>query len=279
MNALGRPAVVCLLLLAPAARAQFVETTADPASVRLRGPTAVYTLLIHGRTADGRLVDRTRDAHFRSLDPKVAAVSAAGVVRAAGDGRTTVVAEIDGKSLNVAVSAEDATAPRRFNFENDVEPLLSRYGCNSAGCHGKAEGQNGFKLSVFGFDPAADYAALVKEARGRRIFPASPGLQPCPPQNIRTDRPRRRRPHPGRLRRLRDAARLDRGRRPASACRPTPRPTAVRVEPRERVLAPGGKQQLRVIATYSDGREADVTALAKFQSNNDGLASVQPTAW
>ena len=65
-------------------------------------------------------------------------------------------------------------APRRFNFENDVEPILSRYGCNSAGCHGKAEGQNGFKLSVFGFDPAADYAALVKEARGRRVFPAAP---------------------------------------------------------------------------------------------------------
>src|SRR6516225_9609679 len=63
---------------------------------------------------------------------------------------------------------------RAYHFENDIEPLLSRYSCNSSGCHGKAEGQNGFKLSVFGFDPAADYAALVKEGRGRRIFPAAP---------------------------------------------------------------------------------------------------------
>ena len=82
MNALGRSAVVYFLLLSPAVHAQYVETTVDPATVQLRGPAAVYTLLIHGRTADGRLVDRTRNARFRSLDPKVAAVSDAGVVRA-----------------------------------------------------------------------------------------------------------------------------------------------------------------------------------------------------
>src|SRR5437867_4737932 len=63
---------------------------------------------------------------------------------------------------------------RPFHFENDIEPLLSRFGCNSSGCHGKAEGQNGFKLSVFGFDPAADHAALTKEARGRRVLPGAP---------------------------------------------------------------------------------------------------------
>ena len=67
-----------------------------------------------------------------------------------------------------------AVEPRRFNFENDIVPLLSRHGCNSSGCHGKAEGQNGFKLSVFGFDPAADYAALVKEGRGRRVQLSAP---------------------------------------------------------------------------------------------------------
>src|SRR5438128_7699009 len=67
-----------------------------------------------------------------------------------------------------------ADPPRAFHFENDIEPLLSRYNCNSSGCHGKAEGQNGFKLSVFGYDPAGDYSALVKEGRGRRVFPAAP---------------------------------------------------------------------------------------------------------
>src|SRR4029453_7187596 len=59
-------------------------------------------------------------------------------------------------------------------FANDVVPLFSKLGCNSAGCHGKASGQNGFKLSVFGFDPGGDYSALGKEGRGRRIFPGAP---------------------------------------------------------------------------------------------------------
>src|SRR6202011_5466999 len=73
-----------------------------------------------------------------------------------------------------AVTVKGAGDVRRFNFENDVIPLFSRHGCNSSGCHGKAEGQNGFKLSVFGFDPPADFAALTKEDRGRRVFPSSP---------------------------------------------------------------------------------------------------------
>src|SRR5437016_11672844 len=64
--------------------------------------------------------------------------------------------------------------PRHFNFENDIVPVLSKFGCNTSGCHGKAAGQNGFKLSVFGFDPAADYAALKQEGRGRRVLPTFP---------------------------------------------------------------------------------------------------------
>src|SRR5215831_16753322 len=63
---------------------------------------------------------------------------------------------------------------RPLNFANDIEPLLARHGCNAGGCHGRASGQNGFKLSLFGFDPVFDYNALVKEDRGRRVFPAAP---------------------------------------------------------------------------------------------------------
>ena len=61
-----------------------------------------------------------------------------------------------------------------LDFTNDIVPLLSKQGCNSGACHGKAIGQNGFKLSLFGFDPAFDYAALVHEGRGRRISAAAP---------------------------------------------------------------------------------------------------------
>src|SRR5260370_4431588 len=79
-----------------------------------------------------------------------------------------------GLSLALVFTVPAAARPRAYHFENDIEPLLSRYGCNTSGCHGKAEGQNGFKLSVFGFDLAADYAALTQEGRGRRVLPAVP---------------------------------------------------------------------------------------------------------
>src|SRR4029079_1773793 len=90
------------------------------------------------------------------------------------DGTGSVVVEAAGQRRNVVIEVSGSQSAWSFNFENDVGPLLSRYRCNSSGCHGKAEGQNGFKLSVFGFDPPADYNALTKEGRGRRVFPAVP---------------------------------------------------------------------------------------------------------
>ncbi len=60
-----------------------------------------------------------------------------------------------------------------MQFAGDVMPVFTKLGCNSGGCHGKQSGQGGFKLSVFGFDPAADFNAIVKEGRGRRSLPAA----------------------------------------------------------------------------------------------------------
>src|SRR4051794_355923 len=61
-----------------------------------------------------------------------------------------------------------------ISFLNEVVPIFTRLGCNAGGCHGKASGQNGFKLSLLGFEPQEDYEYLVKESRGRRLFPAAP---------------------------------------------------------------------------------------------------------
>src|SRR5262249_41588407 len=76
--------------------------------------------------------------------------------------------------LLTAFAAAPDTPAREYHFVTAIIPLLSRFACNSSGCHGKAEGQNGFKLSVFGFDPQADFASLVKEGRGRRVLPSAP---------------------------------------------------------------------------------------------------------
>src|SRR5260221_3697251 len=77
-------------------------------------------------------------------------------------------------ALGLGAGTARAGEDRPLHFANDIVPLLSRHGCNAGGCHGRASGQNGFKLSLFGFDPIFDYSALVKEARGRRLFPAAP---------------------------------------------------------------------------------------------------------
>src|SRR5688500_20141435 len=70
--------------------------------------------------------------------------------------------------------AKPAAKPHNVDFTNEVLPLLTRYGCNSGGCHGKQSGQNGFKLSLLGYDPKYDFEQVARNGRGRRVFPASP---------------------------------------------------------------------------------------------------------
>jgi hypothetical protein len=267
--------LLLLTVLASPARAETTVTdvTATPAAIRLDVPNASYSILVDGKTADGRLIDLTRQATFRSLGPQVAAVSKAGVVRGRADGKTTVVVAAAGRTVKIPVTVKGSARARRYHFENDIIPLFSRFGCNSAGCHGKAEGQNGFKLSVFGFDPAADYAALVKEARGRRIFPAAPE------RSLLLTKVSGGVPHGGGVRIARGSPAYEILRGWVAAGTPfgeasAPQVSSLRVEPHERQMAMNSRQQLRVIARYSDGRDVDVTALARFQVNNEGLAGV-----
>lgn len=164
-------------------------------------------------------------------------------------------------------------APHEVHFANDVVPIFSRFGCNSSGCHGKAEGQNGFRLSVFGFDPDADFVALNHESRGRRVVPA------IPEQSLLLKKVSGGSPHGGGIRILRDSFEyavlrdwIAAGAKPG---RPdAPRAVSIRVEPAERIMSFHQTQQLKVIATYSDNREVDVTRHARFQSNREGVADV-----
>src|SRR5579872_1482827 len=175
--------------------------------------------------------------------------------------------------LILGSSPAAAQSPQRFNFENDIIPILSKFGCNTSACHGKAEGQNGFKLSVFGFDPAGDYAALTQEGRGRRVTPA------IPERSLLLAKASGRIPHGGGVRIDRTsgdyatlhnwiAAGLQFG------SPDDPHVIAIEVTPREREMEAGQTQKLSVTAEFSNGRRIDVTGHVKFQSNNEGLASV-----
>ncbi|MCI0683423.1 MAG: DUF1549 and DUF1553 domain-containing protein [Gemmataceae bacterium] len=273
-------ALVSIFVFAPIVRADtpvvdapVAEIIVDPAHVRLSGPNSVYTLLVHGKTAAGRLVDLTADARFQVQDPAIAQVTSAGIVRGRRDGTTQVHVEVKGRKRTIAVDVKDAARPRAFHFENDIIPLFNRYGCNSAGCHGNAEGQNGFKLSVFGFDPAADHAALTKEARGRRVVPAAPEA------SLLLTKASGAMAHGGGVRIRTGTQDYETLRGWIAAGTPmgakdAPRVTGIKVEPHERLLDMKALQQLRVIARISDNREIDVTQHARFQVNREGLASV-----
>ncbi|MDA1054745.1 MAG: DUF1549 domain-containing protein [Planctomycetota bacterium] len=177
-------------------------------------------------------------------------------------------------SLVVATSASAGElSQRRYNFENDVVPILSKFGCNASGCHGKAEGQNGFKLSVFGFDPEQDFRALTMEGRGRRVFPASPE------RSLMLLKANGGIPHGGGIRidpkRPEHKTLVSWIKSGAPFGSPEdPKIVAIEVTPSERQLSMRASQSLHVEATWSDGRKMDVTRLATYQSNNDTMATV-----
>ena len=73
-----------------------------------------------------------------------------------------------------AADAPPRAPAEAITFERDIQPILTRFGCNAGACHGKARGQNGFQLSLLAYDNDFDFNAITAEARGRRIFPANP---------------------------------------------------------------------------------------------------------
>ena len=162
---------------------------------------------------------------------------------------------------------------RAVDFANDVEPILSKFGCNSGGCHGKASGQNGFKLSLMGVDTALDYDALVKQGHGRRVFPAAPD------RSLLLTKPTGQCAHGGGKRFEVDSAAYRLLRRWVEQGMPLGKPdspTVVRIEavPAERIMHRVSDQQLRVVATLSDGTTKDVTAEAEYRSQQPDLVTV-----
>ena len=244
----------------------------SPASVRLDSPEATQQLLISA-SVSGRTSDLTRKVTYTSADPKVAAVDAEGLIRPVGEGRTEVRVRQGASQLRVPLEVRGLTAPLPISFENQVIPILTKAGCNSGGCHGKAEGQHGFKLSVFGFDPEADYQALVLEGRGRRISTAQPersllllkGSAQIPHGGGKRLDPAGL-PYRRLVRWLNEGAQFGVG-----GTQPAVR---VQVEPEQQVLSPKGTQQLRVTAIDAQGNRRCVTTEAEYSSNAGVIADV-----
>ncbi|MFP6766371.1 MAG: DUF1549 domain-containing protein [Planctomycetaceae bacterium] len=179
--------------------------------------------------------------------------------------------------LAVRTSAADVNTEKTPQvspgFLSDVVPILTRYGCNSGGCHGKATGQNGFRLSLLGFEPDFDHVALLREGRGRRMFPGSPD------GSLLLAKASGRVPHGGGTRIRTDSKDYEVLRKWIEVGAPGPQagePTLVRVAvtPERRVLGPNATLQLQVTAFYSDSRQRDVTGRSLFETNLPEVAAV-----
>ena len=178
--------------------------------------------------------------------------------------------------LLAAAPAFAADAPRPLNFANDIVPILTKGGCNSGGCHGKAGGQNGFKLSLLGFEPQEDYEHIVKEARGRRVFPGSPQ------QSLLLTKGTAQLPHGGGKKldpNSEDYADLVRWIREGMPYGKDsdPKMASIRVEPPMLTMPLKGSQQLKVTAHYTDGSTRDVTKRALYEANEKAMAETNET--
>src|SRR5262249_51234657 len=151
-----------------------VQTLAvHPDKVAFEGSDGAQQLIVSATLADGQFCDLSGDATFAVADPKIASVTPAGRVVPLADGDTEVTIRYGEKLARVPVHCEKCGENLPINFGNQIVPIFTKLGCNSGGCHGKASGQNGFKISLLGFEPDVDFAALVYEGRGRRLFPAN----------------------------------------------------------------------------------------------------------
>ena len=151
----------------PLSAASFEVT---PQQAQLDDPEATLQLLASAKNASGRTMDVTRVATYRSKDDSIATVDALGLIQPLRDGTTAIIVSHDGATIEVPVNVLGVDKPQAISFPRDIVPILTKSACNTGGCHGKAEGQNGFKLSVFGFDPVSDHEATTMQARGRRVF-------------------------------------------------------------------------------------------------------------
>ncbi|KAA5539890.1 DUF1549 domain-containing protein [Roseiconus nitratireducens] len=285
--------VASLLPLALFALSAFAATPADESSAPPSDPPkkpdlAVYPPEINLGSArdfqsfvavlmrdDGITEDASDRVIWRIADP--AKVKREGFkLLPVADGKTELVAEYLGTEVRIPVTVSNATAKPPISFTNDVMPVLTRSGCNTGSCHGAARGKDGFRLSLFGFDPQGDYQRITREIGVRRVNLARPEESLFLKKAIGSV------PHTGGKLFETDsdyyATILEWLSNGAVADATDPKPPtvdSVSIYPPQAVIeGEGATQRFVAVARYSDGTTRDVTRLAAFTSNNSGTADI-----
>ena len=243
-----------------------------PAKVALRGIADSRQLIVTANLSDRRQ-DLTGEVSFQVTDPAVVRITSAGRILPLANGVTEIKVQFGDRIVSVPVSTTDCDVNLPINFGNQIVPIFTKLGCNSGGCHGKSGGQQGFALSLLGFIPQMDFTALVKEARGRRLFPASPD------NSLLLLKAAGQVPHGGGKRMEVDSDEYKLIKRWIAAGAPfgsagDPVVTRISIFPDHQILTRKNRQQFAVLAHYSDGSVSDVTQSAQYESNDQDIAIV-----
>jgi hypothetical protein len=177
-------------------------------------------------------------------------------------------------ALLLGGTAEAADGERPPSFRRDVAAVFSRLGCNAGACHGAVKGQGGFRLTLFGADPALDHERLTREFGGRRVNVADPDA------SLLLLKAAGRTPHQGGKRTDVSSPEYDILRRwiaaggPLDPAEPA-RVADFRVTPREQVVPAGQVYRLRIEAKFADGTVEDITGLCLYDSLDKQVAVVE----
>ncbi len=246
----------------------------QPAKVVIDGMVESAQLIVTAKLASGETADVTRLASLKLTGNNVA-VAPNGHVTPVKNGTGTIEAEVAGKRVSLPVEVRGIVEIPKVDFIRDVNPVMTKVGCNAGTCHGAKEGKYGFKLSLRGYDPLFDVRSLKDDLAGRRLNAAQPD------DSLMLLKGTGGVPHEGGQRFqvgdkyynilrtwIADGAKVDMN---------VPRVAKIEVFPRNPVVLDiGSKQQFRIVATYSDGRTRDVTAEAFVESGNTDVAAVVP---
>jgi uncharacterized protein DUF1553/uncharacterized protein DUF1549/Big-like domain-containing protein len=243
-----------------------------PSEIALSGPGARQQLVVE-KLRDTQFVGQiTNGVELASSDTDIVRIEHGAAVPAK-NGTATIRAKA-GKQFAIArVTVEGMDKPFDWSFRNHVQPVLAKNGCSAGACHGAAAGQNGFKLSLRGYDDEGDFLTLTHGALGRRVAPSDPG------RSLVLLKPTGAVPHKGGKRFEVDSLDYRVLSEWIADGAPGPKPDdtrIVRIEvlPPHVVLQPSAAQQLSVRAHFSDGHSEDVTRWAKYTSANETVSQV-----
>ena len=243
-----------------------------PALVKLAGSEARQTLVLERQQAGKFVGQQVEGVRYESSDQKIVVIEN-GIARPVANGRATITAHFAGGAASATAAVTGMERPFEWSFRNHVESVLAKAGCSSGACHGAQAGKNGFKISLFGYDPEGDFLAITRSARGRRIVLSDPG------RSLFLTKPTGAIAHKGGVRFKADSHEYRVLADWIAAGVPQPQAAdsrVVRLEilPPGVVLQPGAKQQLLLLAHFNDGHVEDVTRWGRYTSTNSSVAAI-----